>query len=166
MRRAIPQRRSATGPDPRSDGYDNRTEALLAVHCGESTNPSSPAVWPLLARLADVRSPYFGADWTYLSQPCATWPVRDADAFTGSYTATTSPVLFVNGRFDAASDYAQATTAAAAMPGARLLTVDGPGHPASFIPNTCLQDAESAYLIDGRLPPAGTVCVPDNAPFQ
>ena len=54
---------------------------------------------------------------------------------------------------------------AAALPGARLLTLDGPGHPASFVPNTCITGAIDAYLLDQQLPADGAVCPPEFDPF-
>lgn len=58
-----------------------------------------------------------------------------------------------------------ATGAAAAMPGARLLVVEGAGHPASFVPDRCLAAETSAYLRRGQLPATGAVCRPDDVPF-
>src|SRR5262249_21169155 len=55
----------------KADAYDNSQEALLAVACSETDNSSDPAVWDAQADLADDRSPYFGADWTYVSAACA-----------------------------------------------------------------------------------------------
>jgi hypothetical protein len=59
----------------------------------------------------------------------------------------------------------RATQLTGAVPGARLITVDGPGHPASFIQDTCLAQTTAAYLIDLRMPAAGTVRTPDAIPF-
>jgi hypothetical protein len=148
------------------DGYDNTRDAFFAVVCAETTNPTRPDRWSTYAALADARTPYFGADWAWLAQPCATWPARDTDRYTGGFTApTANPLLFVNALFDAASNYRQAKATAAAVPGGRLLTVDGPGHPASFIPNACLSAKTSAYLLHTELPPPGAVCTPDAVPF-
>ncbi|MCX5233205.1 alpha/beta hydrolase [Streptomyces sp. NBC_00233] len=163
-----PATNGATGQAPTriADSYDNHREALLAVFCSETGNPRTPQIWPLIATLADQHAKYFGADWAYVAQPCATWPAKDADRFTGEYTAkTANPLLFVNGTSDAASNYEQAVKTVAVVPGARLLTVNGPGHPASFIPNSCLSDAAERYLVSLRLPEKGTVCTPDLAPF-
>ncbi|MEV4512538.1 hypothetical protein AB0K00_26660 [Dactylosporangium sp. NPDC049525] len=52
------------------------------------------------------------------------------------------------------------------MPGARLLVVDGPGHPASFIPDGCLRAATTVCLIDPRPPAEGATCTPDLIPFE
>ena len=68
------------------ESYDNSREVLLAVACGETDNPSDSAVWPRAAHLADKASPYFGADWAFLSQACATWPAADQDRYAGPFS--------------------------------------------------------------------------------
>ncbi len=154
-------------PQDAIDGYDNSTEALLAIACSETTNPDDPKAWPKLAADADAKAPYFGADWTYLVQPCATWPARDHDRYTGRYTAkTANPLLFVASRFDAASSFEHTRKLVAGIPGARLLTLEGAGHPASFIPDRCIEDSIAAYLIDQESPAPGAVCRPDLQPFE
>jgi pimeloyl-ACP methyl ester carboxylesterase len=147
--------------------YDNSREALFAVACSETDNPSAMSRWTKEAAAADRETPYFGADWTWLSLPCATWPARDRDRSTGPFDPPTeNPMLFVNSRFDAASPYERAVEVAGHVPNARLLTVEGAGHPASFIPNGCLSDAVDRYLIELRPPAPGAVCKPDFVPFS
>ena len=46
-----------------------------------------------------------------------------------------------------------------------LLTVEGYGHTTLLNPSTCANDYEAQYLIDGQLPPFGTVCQQDKQPF-
>ncbi|MET0578916.1 MAG: alpha/beta hydrolase [Ilumatobacteraceae bacterium] len=153
------------GVEP-TDDYDNSREALLAVSCSETRNPRDPRRWSDAAAAADRDAPYFGADFAWLSLPCATWPAHAADVVTGRFTATTAnPMLFVNTRFDAASPHDGAAAVAARTPGARFLSVDGAGHPASFIPNECLRDATTSYLVDGVLPAVGAVCPAELEPF-
>jgi pimeloyl-ACP methyl ester carboxylesterase len=155
---------AAAAPD---DGYDNSHEALLAVACSETDNPDNPGRWAKAAERADRDAPYFGSDWTFLTQPCATWPVQDHDRYRGRYDAKTAhPVLFVSSRFDAANPHEAAVRTAADVPGARLLTLDGAGHPATFVPNSCLDHAVSGYLLGGQLPPAGATCEPEVRPFS
>jgi pimeloyl-ACP methyl ester carboxylesterase len=87
--------------------------------------------------------------------------------YRGPYTRrTANPVLFVNATLDAASNYEQATATAERLPGARLLTLDGSAHPASFVPSTCLTDHITSYLVDRNLPDAGAVCRSDQQPFE
>ena len=152
-------------PAPRIDD-DNSREAVVAVACSETNNPDSAARWTAAAAAADERTPYFGAPWAWLSLPCATWPGTDRDRMTGAFDRTTAnPVLFVNSRFDAANPYERAVANARRTPGARLLSVEGAGHPASFIPNECLADAVGRYLVEQQLPEPGAVCAADILPF-
>jgi hypothetical protein len=48
---------------------------------------------------------------------------------------------------------------------ARLLTLESFGHTA-FRQSACIVAAVERYLIDKALPPRGTVCQPDRAPFD
>jgi hypothetical protein len=48
---------------------------------------------------------------------------------------------------------------------ARLLTVRGYGHTEFLNPSTCATNFEVGYLLTGALPPAGTVCQQNAAPF-
>jgi len=147
--------------------YDNSREALLAVACSETRNPNDPSRWTKAAATADAEARYFGADFAWLSLPCATWPAHAKDSVAGSFTArTANPMLFVNSRFDAASPLERATDVAAKTPGARLLTVEGAGHPASFLPNGCVAAAVTSYVVDKVLPAAGAVCQAEFEPFS
>ena len=109
---------------------------------------------------ADRDAPYFGADWAWLSLPCATWPARDHDRSTGPFdVSTANPMLFINARFDAASPYERAVA------GCRQLSERSPrspsrapAHPASFVPNECVSDAVARYIVEQRPPAAGAVC--------
>jgi pimeloyl-ACP methyl ester carboxylesterase len=160
---AVPASPPVAEPD---DGYDNSHEALLAVACSETDNPDDLRRWTKDAATADDDTPYFGADWTWLSLPCATWPAHDSDRSTGPFDRrTANPVLFVNARFDAASPYDRAVNVASNLPGARLLTLEGAAHPASFVPDTCLTEAIGRYLVEQELPLKGAVCETDTPPF-
>jgi hypothetical protein len=48
---------------------------------------------------------------------------------------------------------------------ARLLIIAGYGHTELSNPSTCALGYELSYLQTGSLPPAGTVCRQDAAPF-
>lgn len=47
----------------------------------------------------------------------------------------------------------------------RLLTVTGFGHTELLNPSRCVARHEVAYCLSGALPPKGTVCRQDTAPF-
>lgn len=141
-------------------------DAFAAVSCSETDNPTNPAAWPRAAAAADRRFPYFGREWTYVSQACATWPAHDADRYAGPFDhRTANPVLVVGTRFDPATRYQAAVEVSRELPGARLLTLDGYGH-AAVAKSACIDAAEARYFVDGELPAAGTVCPSDRQPFD
>jgi pimeloyl-ACP methyl ester carboxylesterase len=147
-------------------GSDRQSiEGFPGALCVDSTNPGGWPAWSLAGRWADAQARYFGRPWTWNSIACATWPARDRDRYTGPWSARTAhPVLVVGNRFAPATPYVNARAMARLLPRARLLTLNGQGHVASGL-SSCIDAAESAYLLRGALPPRGTVCDPDFEPF-
>ena len=155
----------SSSPAPRQSDYDNKDEAFLAITCTDTDNPRNPFRWPQVAAARDRRFGPFGSFWAYLSEPCATWPTRDRDRYTGPFTRpTAAPVLVIGTRFDPASPYQNALTVTRELPRSRLLTLDGWGHVA-FGKSTCIAGHVDRYLVTGALPPPGTTCRPDQRPF-
>lgn len=160
---AAPGALAPSAPEPASGGYDNTLDSFLSVTCADTNHPHDPSRWP---RAAARASHPFGAPWAYNSEPCATWPARDQDRYTGPFTRrTAAPVLLIGTRFDPASRYRNAQIVAGELPGSRLLTLDGWGHVA-LGKSSCISAHVAHYLISGALPAAGTRCLPDQRPFQ
>jgi pimeloyl-ACP methyl ester carboxylesterase len=154
------------GPPPTA--YFNSVEGQYANNCLDTDNPDDPARYPEMARQAEARTPYFGTLWTYMAMPCAFWPAKDADRYMGPWDAETSaPLLLISRLYDPATPHGGAVKAAKTLANARLLTIDGWGH-AFFVAgrSTCADDAMTTYVIDLALPPVGTVCAEDVAPFS
>lgn len=153
---------------PPSPTYLNEPEGRPGNNCLDTDNPDDPALYPEMARRAEERSPYFGALWTYLALPCASWPAQDADRYSGPWDAETSAsILLISRVFDPATPHGGAVVAARTLANARLLTIDGWGHGFYLAGrSTCADEYMAAYLIDGSLPPEGTVCPEDVAPFS
>jgi pimeloyl-ACP methyl ester carboxylesterase len=148
--------------------YINTLEGQYANNCLDTDNLADPARYPAMARQAEARTPYFGTLWTYMSLPCAFWPAKDADRYTGPWDAKTSaPLLLISRLYDPATPHGGAVKAAKTLANARLLTIDGWGH-AFFVGgrSTCADDYMTTYVIDLALPPVGTVCAEDVAPFS
>ncbi len=145
--------------------YFNAPEGFPAVACADSDNPTSYDSWFAAGVAADASAPYFGRIWTWASGICADWPFTDSDRYTGPWhRVTANPVLVVGNQFDPATRYAGAQTVAATLPGARLLTLHAWGHTSLFL-SSCADETISRYLLDGTLPPVGTVCEQDEVPF-
>lgn len=143
-------------------------EALSAAFCADSDSASNPWVWPRYARAADRAAPYFGSAWAYVSLPCATWPGRDADRYTGPWDRPTAhPLLLIaNHRGDPATPYENAVWTARELADARVLTLDSLVGHGAFGQSQCIVRAVERYLIDLQLPPEGTMCQPDRRPFD
>ena len=60
--------------------------------------------------------------------------------------------------YDPATPYAWSERLTADLGTARLLTMEGDGHAAYGGESACIDSSTEAYLVDGALPAAGTVC--------
>ncbi|GAA3377033.1 alpha/beta hydrolase [Streptomyces sannanensis] len=141
-------------------------EQKYAVLCAESPNPRDPRSYEQQERFSVARAGDLGRYWTWLTEPCATWPARAADAYTGPWNRPTAhPVVVVNTTHDPATPYRGAQAMARLLARARLLTLDGYGHTALLNPSRCVNEYESRYIVDGLLPPVGATCRQDAPPF-
>ncbi|MFE1782207.1 alpha/beta hydrolase [Streptomyces sp. NPDC059506] len=140
-------------------------EPPLAVECSESPNPRDPSLYPRFERYARARSGDVAGYWTWLPEPCATWPARAARPYTGPWNRSTVPVLTVNTTHDPATPYPAGVAATRHLGNARLITVRGYGHTTLLNPSTCVGRHEVRYVLTGALPPRDTVCRQDARPF-
>ncbi|MFE4413594.1 alpha/beta hydrolase [Streptomyces sp. NPDC056821] len=133
---------------------------LTAVSCLSA--PLGPRFTPAQAKAAlpeFVRvSPQFGAlDSTFL-QVCAHWPVGPTQPSHRITAPGTPPILVVGTTRDPATPYAWSQALARQLSSGRLLTRNGDGHTAFLQGSTCVDTAIDRYLLNGQLPPVGTVC--------
>jgi hypothetical protein len=146
---------------PASDGP-------AAITCTDSPAQEPASAWPrVIGRLTRI-SPLTGpvAGWSNWA-PCASWPARAADRYTGPWTRPTRrPILLVGTTADPSTPYANARAVARLLGNAALLTHDGYGHTSDADPSVCVTRATRAYLVDLTTPPPGTVCPSDRQPFD
>jgi pimeloyl-ACP methyl ester carboxylesterase len=153
---------AATAAPP---GPYNGLEQESAVLCGDSPNPRDPQAYDALARLAYARSGPVGPYWSWQSEICSRWPAT-ADPYHGPWNRrTANPILVIGNTFDPATPYQDSIAMSHDLARARLLTVAGYGHTEFLNPSSCAERYETRYLLTGALPPAGTVCHQDKAPF-
>jgi pimeloyl-ACP methyl ester carboxylesterase len=157
---------SLGGPLPTE--YHNTQEATPASNCVDADNPSDAAQFEAMVRSAEERTPYFGAQWAYLAQPCVYWPAQDADRYVGPWNMPTSAtILLISRLYDPATPHTGAVAASETLTNARLLTIDGWGH--SYFEgglSSCANAIMAAYLNDRQLPAPDTVCSEDAPPFS
>lgn len=155
---------SSPPPAPSGAGYVTSAGRQLAVVCGESPNPETATGFT-----AQVEASYARAGlsaWPFVAA-CQGWTARAADRYLGPWDKSTPvPVLVIGNTYDPATPLASSVRMAQELADARLLIVHGFGHTVLINPSRCAQDHVAAYLIEGRLPPAGASCIQDHPPFQ
>ena len=142
-------------------------EQEYAVACSEGPSPRNPRNYYAMELFSYARAGDVGRWWTWDYEPCATWPAKAANRYTGPWNRpTANPILVVGNTYDPGTPYQGAQAMVSDLADARLLTLEGYGHTALLNPpSACIGDYESRYLIDGTLPPEGTVCKQDQPPF-
>jgi pimeloyl-ACP methyl ester carboxylesterase len=150
---------------PKRATYDNGLEAYYGNHCADAQYPSILPLFSALDRYARAGS-FQGPFWLWNNAACARWPVND-DRYVGPWvTRTASPVLVVGNYYDPATDYDGAVSSNRLLLNSRLLSYAGWGHTAAYSGRSeCVDDYVSLYLLDGSLPPRGTVCPAAPNPF-
>ena len=140
----------------------------VGLTCADSPAREGPGAWrDVLDRLSRVSFSYGPVLTWWRWAPCASWPARSADRYTGPWNASTNnPILVIGTRFDPNTPYANARRTARRLGNAVLLTHDGYSHTSPRDPSACIKSATSEYLVALVTPPPGTICPSDRQPFD
>ncbi|GGS91117.1 alpha/beta hydrolase [Streptomyces chromofuscus] len=140
--------------------YSNLTAANVSINCADD-KPRYDTEY-VQRKLSEFRaaSPVFGdyLAWSMLS--CTDWAVPGAADHPDVSAPGSAPILVVGNTGDPATPYEGARRMVQALgKGVGVeLTYKGQGHGAYDSKNTCVQGAVDGYLLNGRMPTAGTVC--------
>ena len=140
--------------------YSNLVAANVAINCADD-RPRYDVAY-VQRRLPEFRaaSELFGEflAWSMLS--CTGWPVAGAADHPDVSAPGAPPILVIGNTGDPATPYEGARKMARELgEGVGVeLTYRGQGHGAYDSGNTCVRDAVDGYLLDGKVPAAGTVC--------
>ncbi|MFF7606858.1 alpha/beta fold hydrolase [Streptomyces parvulus] len=140
--------------------YSNITAANVAINCADDKPRYDTAY--VEGKLPQFRkaSPLFGdfLAWSMLS--CTDWAVAGAADHPDVSAPGAPPVLVIGNTGDPATPYEGAGRMAEALgKGVGVeLTYKGQGHGAYDSKSKCVRDAVDGYLLDGKVPAAGTVC--------
>jgi pimeloyl-ACP methyl ester carboxylesterase len=139
----------------------------IGLTCADSPARQGPHAWrSVVDRLSAVSFSFGPVISWWRWAPCASWPARSADRYTGPWNATTkNPILVIGTRFDSNTPFAAARRSARRLGNAVLLTHDGYSHTSRNDPSTCVQRATTAYLTRLVAPQRGTVCPSNHRPF-
>ncbi|MEU5334317.1 alpha/beta hydrolase [Streptomyces asoensis] len=140
--------------------YSNITAANVSINCADDKPRYSTAqVQEKLPRFR-AASPVFGDFLAWSLVGCTDWPVPGAADHPDVGAPGSAPILVVGNTGDPATPYQGARKMVDAL-GREVgveLTYKGQGHGAYGSKNTCVQSAVNGYLLDGKVPAAGTVC--------
>ncbi|MYU33418.1 alpha/beta fold hydrolase [Streptomyces sp. SID8358] len=140
--------------------YDNSGAANTAISCADSeqrfTVEQTKAALPAFRKASPVFGDYLG--WGLMS--CTGWPVAGTWDTPDVSAPGAAPILVIGNTGDPATPYAGAKAMATELgEGVGVeLTYKGEGHGAYNGGSTCVQKAVDGYLLDGKVPAAGTVC--------
>jgi pimeloyl-ACP methyl ester carboxylesterase len=135
-------------------------DSLWAITCNDvSTHPGPIAAGTLARQLAAADPLMGGYAATYALGGCVAWPTADQPV-ANLHPTGAPPTLVVGNTGDPNTPLIGAVHLAALFPRASQLTWNGWGHTWLLSASTdpCMQQHVTAYLLDGSLPAAGTVC--------
>ncbi|MFE7933702.1 alpha/beta hydrolase [Streptomyces sp. NPDC057456] len=140
--------------------YSNITAANISINCADDKPRYSTA--QVQQRLPEFRaaSSVFGDFLAWGMVSCTDWPVAGAADHPDVSAPGSAPILVVGNTGDPATPYEGARKMVEALgPGVGVeLTYKGQGHGAYGSKNKCVQTAVNGYLLNGKVPAAGTVC--------
>ncbi|MFB8759431.1 alpha/beta hydrolase [Streptomyces nigra] len=140
--------------------YNNSSAANVSINCADEKQRYTPAF--VEERLPEFQkaSDLFGDALAWSILGCTDWPVPGAADHPDVSAPGSAPILVVGNTGDPATPYEGARKMARALgDGVGVeMTYKGQGHGAYESDNKCVRDAVNGYLLDGKVPPAGTVC--------
>ncbi|MDQ0583321.1 alpha/beta hydrolase [Streptomyces rishiriensis] len=140
--------------------YSNITAANISINCADDKPRYSTA--DVQRKLPEFRaaSSLFGDYLAWGMVSCTDWPVAGAADHPDVSAPGSAPILVVGNTGDPATPYEGARKMVEALgPGVGIeLTYQGQGHGAYGSKNKCVQTAVDGYLLNGKVPAAGTVC--------
>lgn len=149
-------------------------EPQLFIACNDGAgrfNLSDYDAWEDHVALLVAQSQYLGEGWAPgVSVNCRSLDIRppESQLFTGPPSAdnTSTPILFASNTLDPVTPHRAAEKMSKLFGGSGLITQDAVGHCTVDSPSQCVFEYMRQYIKDGSLPPEGTVCQPDEVPFQ
>ncbi|MFJ5552993.1 alpha/beta hydrolase [Streptomyces sp. NPDC093225] len=140
--------------------YSNIGAANTAINCADSKDRYS--LERTRAELPGFRaaSPVFGDYLGWAMMSCTPWPVPGAWQTPDVSAPGAAPIVVIGNTGDPATPYEGARHMVEELgKGVGVeVTYKGQGHGAYNSGDTCVRGLVDAYLLDGKVPPAGTVC--------
>ncbi|UNI22217.1 hypothetical protein JDV02_008126 [Purpureocillium takamizusanense] len=163
----------------RSLEYSWMDQASMAVRCGDAKDVTDRDLtfWEAYAQKLKGLSPDIGGLWAEVPFACSGWQTRPKYRFDGPFESPrpdetirsgrpSAPLLLLSSLYDPVTPLRSAAKVARGHPGSRVLLQKSVGHCAFLSsPSECTKRYVRDYMETGRVPPEGTECEPDCAPW-
>jgi pimeloyl-ACP methyl ester carboxylesterase len=148
--------------------FKRQVETNTILVCADGPARHSARTWPRVVDRLEEISRLGGAPMGWdVGAPCASWPTKSANRYTGPWDAVTAnPILLIGTRLDPNTPLFNAQLAERRLGNAVLLTHDGYGHLSHADPSACVVTALGRYVVNLTTPAHGTVCPSDHQPFD
>jgi pimeloyl-ACP methyl ester carboxylesterase len=155
------------GRDPDTGQYDPGSDQFFAIYGAEAHWPTDIGTYLREGDQAWGAFDHFYFNHGYTELNFGLWPATARDSYEGPFGVKDSAPtpLVVATTYDPATPYRGALKLVRELGNARLLTMRGDGHTAYGGESQCVDAAVNAYLLEGTLPAAGTVCRQE-VPFE
>jgi pimeloyl-ACP methyl ester carboxylesterase len=155
------------GRDPDTGQYDPGSDRFFAIYGAEAHWPTDIGTYLREGDQAWGMFDHFYSNHGYTELNFGLWPATARDTYEGPFRVKDSAPtpLVVATTYDPATPYRGALKLVRELGNARLLTMRGDGHTAYGGNSPCIDAAVNAYLLEGNLPEAGTVCRQE-VPFE
>jgi pimeloyl-ACP methyl ester carboxylesterase len=145
--------------DRKSDGtYGDSLEVYYGVLSVDAPFPKDISVYDTLMKKLEMETPRLGAYFPFTAYASGQWPVSSWREPGPISAPGSAPILVVGSTNDPATPYAWGVSLAKQLSSGVLLTRNGHGHVSFLRDNTCIDAAVTDYLVNLKVPAAGTVC--------
>jgi pimeloyl-ACP methyl ester carboxylesterase len=137
---------------------DHVLDAFWAVTCLDGPVVTGADAAAELEHAAVAVAPRLGAFIVNNSLPCSVWPVAPRPPAPRPTAVGAPPILVIGTTEDPATPLPQARSLASMLARGRLLVAAGEQHTSFDNGNACVDTAVTHYLVERRVPRAGTRC--------
>jgi pimeloyl-ACP methyl ester carboxylesterase len=142
----------------RNGHYAQDTTSYSPIYCLDHPETRTVAQIGDQAAQLEKQYPPLGGFIGWGETSCQGWPLPVVTPTQRLTAAGAQPILVVGTTDDPATPYEWAKSLASQLSSGRLLTRQGQGHAAYRQGSECIDLAIDRYLVEGKVPKAGTVC--------
>ncbi|MEP6562464.1 MAG: alpha/beta hydrolase, partial [Nakamurella sp.] len=139
-------------------GQSDWLGAAIVYACNDTGLRMSPDQLSAAVEKVRPQAPLFGPYTLGLVGVCSSWPAPE-NALGAVKASGAAPILLTAAVDDPVSPYGSVQSLAGQLGSARLISWQS-GHHGTYPDSSCITSAVDSYLLQGKLPPVGSLCPP------